>query len=145
MRKKKNARYQLETLVDVSSFLRELESHCYTSAIITLSDGQEQPFVIDMEKTQTGFTYGYAVQHKALFIRRLGQCQLGGLIMRSFLKDERDPETGYPIKELRGYHVGVETGELTWVKISEEEMFLAQNTDNETGDMLLPERGVRYE
>lgn len=132
--------------VEVDPFLRELELYCYTSAIATLSGEDEAPFVIDLKRRPDGVDYGYTPYHKELFKNQLARMAKQGaaLILRSFLRDERDPETGHPIKELRGYSLRLNGRRLEWNQISAEEMFLCQNTDAGTGEMLLPERGVRY-
>ena len=72
-------------------------------------------------------------------------CDVGvaAVVSRAFLQ-ETDQATGFPIKELRGYIIQRERDRIVWSQLSADEVFLAQNTDRDTGDMLLPESGVRY-
>src|ERR1700733_9818475 len=92
-KKKNTTHYVLNTTPEIQTLLDELEACCYSSAIITLIGGNEQSYVIDLKKTSQGYAYGYHPAHKALFVSKLVQNGDGALVLRSFLEEERDPET----------------------------------------------------
>src|ERR1051326_3102950 len=97
---------------NVRLLLEELEYHSSSGAIITLIGESEQPYVIDLRKISGEYVYGHHPAHKAQFISKLLQPGMGALVLRSFRDEEQDPETGLPIKELRGYTLMMHGDEL---------------------------------
>lgn len=126
-------------------FLAELESHCFSSAIVTLLDSDHQVFVIDLHRHGNSISYGYNVGHKDEFIQRLlwGCEPQASLILRSFTA-EVDELTNLPVKEIRGYVVKKLNHKLKFEKLSPSMMFACYNTDAETGEPLPLEQAIRY-
>src|SRR5437868_12376261 len=94
----------------VASFLDALEKHCPTDAKLTLVGDADELFEIDLHRTPKGVVYGYHATHKALFISRLVRqaTNTAAVVLRTFLLEERDRETGYPNKEIRGYRLSLD-------------------------------------
>ena len=129
----------------VTLFLKELESHCFSSAIATFLDSEGGPLVINLKRQGPQVTYGDSWGVKELFIAKLvvGCNPSGSLILRSFTP-EVDEFTQLPIKELRGYILKGDGDDLEFEKLSPNAMFACHNTDAETGEPLPLEQSVRY-
>lgn len=129
----------------LETLFSELESHCYTTAIVTFLNSREESFVIDIQRNENGFQYGYQPNHKAIFIKSLIEgCQPhGSIVLRSFT-DEIDTPTKLPIKELRGYIIEQQDQVFRFEKIPSNLMFACQNTDAQTGEPLPLEQAVKY-
>ena len=100
----KRERLNIEKL---DPLLIEIEGYCYSSAILTFNSGELDPFVVDVERDGPFIKYGYAQGVKELLMAKLSKG--GGIILRSFLS-ENHPDTGHPMKEIRGYIVQIKDG-----------------------------------
>jgi len=129
----------------VTSFLQELESHCFGRAIATFLDSDGKPLVIYLERLGPDVSYGEYSESKELFVAQLlvGCQPSGSLILRSFTA-EIDEFTQLPIKELRGYILKGYGEDLEFEKIPPNLMFACHNTDAKTGEPLAMEQSVRY-
>lgn len=129
----------------VTSFLQELESHCFSWAIATFLDSDGHPLAINLKRQGQQVTYGDSWGVKELFMAKLvvGCKPSGSLILRSFTS-EVDEFTQRPIKELRGYILKGDGDDLEFEKLSPNSMFACHNTDAETGEPLPLEQSVRY-
>lgn len=129
----------------MSSFLYELESYCFSVAIVTFLDSNSEPMVITLTRQGQQVTYGDEWGIKELFISKLlWDCNpSGSLILRSFT-EEIDEFTQLPIKELRGYILKGDGDDLEFEKLSPKAMFACHNTDAQTGEPLALEQSVRY-
>jgi len=129
----------------LSLFLFELESHCYSTAIITFVDSEGEVLIIDLTRKYHQVRYGYQVDVKKQFMLRLanGVKTNASLILRSFT-DEIDQYTNLPIKELRGYVLQRYGYSLEFQKLSPSMMFACHNTDAQTGKPMSLEQSVRY-
>lgn len=129
----------------VRSFLRELESHCCSKAIVTFLDGDGESMVITLKRRGQEVAYGDNWGTKELFISKLSfDCNpSASLILRSFT-EEIDEFTQLPIKELRGYILRGDGDDLDFEKLSPSAMFACHNTDARTGEPLALEQSVRY-
>ncbi|HEY9609650.1 hypothetical protein [Allocoleopsis sp.] len=129
----------------VRSFLRELESHCCSTAIMTFLDGDGEPMVITLKRQGQEVAYGDYWGTKELFVSKLlfGCNPSGSLILRSFTP-EIDEFTQLPIKELRGYVLRGDGDDLEFKKLTPKAMFACHNTDAQTGEPLALEQSVRY-
>lgn len=134
-----------ESFPGVDGFLQELETHCYSTAIVTLTGKYEHSFVIDLTRTEKGVRYGYALGHKELFLAKLlnSASETAAIILRSFT-NAKNPRTGLPLKELRGYVVRALAGRIEFFKISPDEMRDAHCTDSRTGRPIAPEEDVIF-
>ncbi|HKD76372.1 MAG TPA: hypothetical protein VKB76_12795, partial [Ktedonobacterales bacterium] len=138
----KQSRQKMLALPQLTTLLHDLESYCYTTAILTLTtEGDKLPLTMDLRREDGAVQFGYAPTHKDLLMARL--INFGGLILRSFL-EEKDPQTGFPIKELRGWSLVSEDGELVVTRIPADDLYWACNTDSQTGERLQSEPDVRY-
>ncbi len=136
------SRQKMMELPQLTELLRDLESYCYTTAIVTLTtEGDDEPLTMDLHREDGVVQYGYAPHHKDLLMARL--INFGGLILRSFL-EEKNPDTGFPIKELRGWSLVIEDGNLVVTRIPADDLYWACNTDSQTGARLPPEPDVKY-
>src|SRR5512147_924621 len=97
-------RSEAMSVTGMSSFLQELESYCFSVAIVTFLDSNSEPMVMTLTRQGQQVTYGDDWGIKELFISKLlWDCNpSGSLILRSFT-EEIDEFTQLPIKELRGY------------------------------------------
>jgi hypothetical protein len=136
--------FEWEEIMTVEQFLQELESHCETSAIITLSSG----LAIDIKRTRRGIKYGYHPSHKALYLSKLHETL--GVVLRSFKREtveiinRKGQPMKIPVKVLRMYFVNPQGKQLNVCKATSEACFAAQNTDAKTGETLPLETGVEY-
>jgi hypothetical protein len=138
----KQSRQKMLALPQLTTLLHDLESYCYTTAIVTLTTEDDQlPLTMDLHREDGAVQFGYAPGHKDLLMARL--INYGGLILRSFL-EEKDPQTGLPIKELRGWSLMLGDGDLVVTRIPADDLYWACNTDSQTGERLKPEPDVRY-
>lgn len=133
------------SLPGVLSFLQELESHCFSTAIVTFLDHDSEPMVITLKRQGKDVSYGNYWGTKELFASKLrfGCNPSGSLILRSFTL-EIDDLTQLPIKELRGYILRGDGDDLEFEKISSSAMFACHNTDARTGEPLPLEQSIRY-
>lgn len=136
--------FEWEQIFTVKQFLQELESHCVTSAIVSLSSG----FRLDLKRTKKGVKYGHDRTHKPLFLAKLhGQL---GVVLRTFTANTMSVITPFgksmemPVKELRMYFVEQQASGLRVLKATPEACFAAQNTDSSTGEPLPGETAVEY-
>ena len=129
----------------VLSFLQELESHCFSRAIVTFLDNDGEPLVLELERQGPQVIYGAYWGIKKLFVAKLleGCNPSGSLVLRSFTA-EIDEFTQLPIKELRGYVLQGDGDDLEFEKVSPQSMFACHNTDAKTGEPLPLEQAVRY-
>lgn len=129
----------------VRSFLQELESHCFSIAIVTFLDSDGKPMRINLERQGEQIFYGEFWGNKELFIAKLlaGCKPSASLILRSFTL-ETDELTQLPVKELRGYILKSDGNDLEFEKISPNAMFACHNTNASTGEPLPLEQSVRY-
>lgn len=132
-------------MLELDSFLEELESHCFSTAIATFMSSEGESFVVDMNRKAGSVNYGYQRGIKEIFREKLSQgCNpSGSLILRSFTS-EIDHLTKLPFKELRGYMLRRLGNKLEFEKLSPELLFACQNTDAQTGEPLPLEQSVRY-
>jgi hypothetical protein len=136
--------FEWEEIMTVEQFLRELESHCETSAIITLSSG----FAIDIKRTRQGIKYGYQPSHKLLFLSKLHETL--GVVLRSFKREtveiinRKGQPMEIPVKALRMYFVDPRDKQLNVCKVTPAACFAAHNTDAQTGETLPLETGIDY-
>jgi hypothetical protein len=128
----------------IQAFIAELESHCFSTAIVTLTAPDGRSFVVDLHKENGEIEYGYQFGVKALFIAKLaGAGEGAGLMLRSFL-DEKHPKTGLPMKEVRGYFVRFVDNALEYYPVPAAEVKQASTYDVDTGAPLEIEFEVRY-
>lgn len=132
-------------LPGVNSFLAELESHCFSIAIVTFLDSDGEPLIIDLERLGQEVIYGDDWGTKELFIAKLlVSCKpSASLVIRSFTT-EIDEFSRLPIKELRGYILKNYRDDLQFEKLAPHTMFACHNTDSKTGEPLPLEQAVRY-
>lgn len=129
----------------LETFLKELENHCQTTAIVTFMNTDGEPFVVDLNRDGDRVKYGYHGSIKKVFSHKImsGCNPFGSVILRSFTP-EIDELTNFPYKELRGYILERRGNNLGFKKLSPEKMFACQNTDASTGEPLPLEQSVRY-
>lgn len=129
----------------VQSFLRELESHCSSIAIVTFLDSNSESLSIDLKRRGSRVVYGNRWGTKELFITKLlRSCTpSASLVLRTFT-DEIDEFSQLPIKEIRGYFLKSHNNNLEFEKLPPHKMFACHNTDAETGEPLPMEQAVRY-
>jgi hypothetical protein len=136
--------FEWEEVMTVKQFLQELESHCETSAIITLSSG----FAIDIKRTRRGIKYGYQPSHKLLLLGKLHETL--GIVLRSFKRETveivnaKGQTMEIPVKALRMYFIDPRDKQLNVCKVTPEACFAAQNTDAKTRETLPLETGIDY-
>lgn len=132
-------------LSGVQSFLRELESHCSSIAIVTFLDSNSELLSIDLKRRGSRVVYGNHWGTKELFIvKLLRNCTpSASLVLRTFT-DEIDEFSQLPIKELRGYILKSHKNNLEFEKLPPHTMFACHNTDAQTGEPLPMEQAVRY-
>lgn len=129
----------------VQSFLRELESHCSSIAIVTFLDSHSESLSINLKRQGRRVAYGNYWGTKELFIARLlRNCTpSASLVLRTFT-DEIDEFSQLPIKELRGYILKSHNDNWEFKKLPPHTMFACHNTDAQTGEPLPMEQAVRY-
>ncbi|MBC7882624.1 MAG: hypothetical protein H7Y37_15110 [Anaerolineae bacterium] len=136
--------YEWEKILTIEQFLQELESHCETTGIVTLSSG----FAIDIKRSRRGMKYGYQSNHKPLFLSQFKETL--GVVLRTFKRETvqivnmKGQPIEIPVKALRMYFVELRDQELRVCKVTPEACFAAQNTDAETGEVLPFVSGIEY-
>lgn len=136
--------YEWEKILTIEQFLQELESHCETTGIITLSSG----FAVDIKRSSRGMKYGYQSNHKLLFLSQFKETL--GVVLRTFKRETvkivntKGQLIEIPVKALRMYFVDPREQKLNVCKVTPEGCFAAQNTDAQTGETLPLETGIDY-
>lgn len=132
---------EIETkkLPSLDMFLSEIAKHVSAKgAMITLSGtflnkSYSQTWAIDWinGKLQYGLDSVQSLLFPARFYNILSEGNVG-IILRTFTS-QRDRVSGFPIKEIRGYLVRMESTEIIWRQLSVKEIEEAHCTDARTG------------
>ncbi len=136
----------IELSLDIDSFMDELDRHISTTGILTyLSERGTETWDVTRkgEKLFLGTNSSQNSRFRAILTRTIKNSQIVSVILRSFTT-EKDPLSGFPVKELRGYLLSVENDHLKWYMIDAEDLMESHNTDSLSGDKLEPEQSVIY-
>jgi len=156
----------------LEAFLREIESHVESQAIITVGGDdlanpwEEVPkdvlFLTDLVKAGGGEIISWDVSYPCQdeiavyganpnlwprfykwFVDSLKRSRRLGIVLRSFKDGIEDELTHLPVKEIRGYFVEIEGGEVRYHQLSAKEM-LEVHTLHPSLGKLKPEPSVIY-
>lgn len=143
----KNDHFESREITGLNAVFDELETHCHSRAIITITGSSGESFRFDMERTTNGIEYaddlGESMLVRTRFLRLAAESGGAAVTVRSFT-DKNHHRTGLPYKELRGYLLREHEGRLECNQLAAESVREAFTTDATTGEPIDPEIEAIY-
>ncbi len=129
----------LEQIDNLPAFMDELAGYCATVAHVTsLTD--DDMMQMHLERTSAGVAFGQHEGARELLMDHIART--GSLILRC---DVAAPEpTGQALQDVRGWFIEADATRITPNRVLPDDLYVAMNTDAETGAKLPPEPSVRY-
>jgi hypothetical protein len=120
---------------ETRKLLKEIESHCHTTALLTVL--AEESIKVALHCVGERVVYDDDPGVREILIQYLVQASRAGcsLVLRS-VTEASDAESGLPIKEIRGYYLRREQGVPTWYRLDSDAMWNAFTRDVQTGEYL---------
>lgn len=140
--------FDIRQIDGLDELLDALERHCQTSAIVRVSGPTGEDCTFDIQRKKDGeIAYGYEPGHelriRASVLRLISAGETAGITVRSF-RNETNPASNLPYKELRGYTAWVTNNHIDFEQQSAAAVYEAFTTDAATGNPIDPEPEALY-